>query len=178
MVFRWDRYILTFGLYDQLRIFGGLRELWHDLWSVFDRKEKAEPSRPSAMDEILRPDDESDEPAGLPRVPLSGALALTAMAVITWLLYLRFRPPLTATAAYRQIRHRLGRGGPPIPESTPPLVVREAAASRYPAAAEPAGRVIDFYLRESFGGQSLEDEEREQLKAALVEAEKGMRKAG
>lgn len=178
VVFRWDRYILTFGLYDQLRIFGGLRELWNDLWSVFDRKEKAAPSRPSALEEILRPDDESDEPAGLPRVPLSGALALTAMAVITWLLYLRFRPPLTATSAYRQIRQRLGRGGPPIPESTPPLVVRETAASRYPAAAEPAARVIDFYLRESFGGQDLEDEEREQLKAALVEAEKGMRKAG
>jgi protein-glutamine gamma-glutamyltransferase len=178
MVFRWDRYVLTFGLYDQLRIFGGLRELWHDFWSIFDRKEKAAPSRPSAMEEILRPDDKSGEPAGLPQVPLSGALALTAMAVITWLLYLRFRPRLTATAAYRQIRHRLGRGGAPIPESTPPLVVREEAAARYPAAAEPTARVIDFYLRESFGGLDLEDEEREQLKAALVEAEKRMRKAG
>ena len=178
VVFRWDRYVLTFGLYDQLRIFGGLRELWHDFWSIFDRKEKSEPSRPSAMEEILQPDDAPGESPGMPKVPLSGALALTAMAVITWLLYLRFRPPLTATAAYRQIRQRLGRGGVAIPESTPPLVVREEAASRYPAAAEPTARVIDFYLRESFGGQDLEDEEREQLKAALVEAEKRIRKAG
>lgn len=178
MLFRWDRYVLSFNLYDQLRIFGGLREVWHDFWSIFDRKEKSAPSRPSAMEEILQPDGEPGEPPGLPKVPLSGALALTAMAVITWLLYLRFRPPLTATAAYRQIRHRLGRGGPPIPESTPPLVVQEAAAARYPAAAEPMARVIDFYLRESFGGQDLEDEEREQLKAALVETEKRMRKAG
>lgn len=178
VVFRWDRYILTFGLGDQLRIFGGLRELWQDFWSIFDRKEKPKPSRPSAMEEILQPDDEPGEAPGLPKVPLSGALALTAMAVITWLLYLRFRPPLTATAAYRQIRQRLGRGGAALPESTPPLVVREEAASRYPAAAEPTARVIDFYLRESFGGQDLEDEERQQLKAALVEAEKRMRKAG
>jgi hypothetical protein len=38
--------------------------------------------------------------------------------------------------------------------------------------------VIDFYLRESFGGQALEDEELETLKEALEEAEKRMRKAG
>lgn len=180
VVFRWDRYVLTFGLYDQLRIFGGLRELWHDFWGIFSRREKAaEPGRPPAtLDEILQEDGGPSQAPGLPRVPLSGALALTAMAVITWMLYLRFRPPLTATAAYRQLRHRLGRSGARLPESAPPLAVREEAGARYPAAAAPAARVVDFYLRESFGGQELEDGERQELKAALQEAEKKMRKAG
>jgi len=45
-------------------------------------------------------------------------------------------------------------------------------------AAAPTARVIDFYLRESFGGQALEDEDLEALKEALIEAEKSMRKAG
>jgi hypothetical protein len=59
----------------------------------------------------------------------------------------------------------------------PPLTVRRETEARYPAAAAPAARVIDFYLRESFGGQPLEDEELEALKSALEEAEKRMRKA-
>ncbi|MGH7489171.1 MAG: hypothetical protein ACREMY_26735, partial [bacterium] len=94
-------------------------------------------------------------------------------------LYRRLRPPLNATAAYRRLRRRIGRAtASGLPDSAPPLSVRSEAAARYPAAAEPTARVIDFYLRESFGGQALEDEELEALKAALEEAEKGMRKAG
>jgi hypothetical protein len=38
--------------------------------------------------------------------------------------------------------------------------------------------VIAFYLRESFGGEPLAGEDREALKTALQEAERGMRKAG
>jgi transglutaminase-like putative cysteine protease len=180
LVFRWDRYVLTFGLYDQLRIFGGVRELWHDFLAIFSRKEPAaEPGSPAAtLDEILQEDGEPAQAPGLPQVPLSGALALTAVAVITWILYLRFRPPLTATAAYWQLRHRLSRSGARLPESAPPLAVRHETEARYPAAAVPAARVIDFYLRESFGGEELEDGERQELKAALHEAERKMRKAG
>ena len=46
VLFRWDRYVLTFGLYDQLQIFGSLRELWSDFWSHFKREEKPEKPRP------------------------------------------------------------------------------------------------------------------------------------
>ena len=56
--------------------------------------------------------------------------------------------------------------------------MREQTAARYPEAAEPAARVIAFYLRESFGGQELADDEREVLKASLQEAEREIRKAG
>ena len=53
-------------------------------------------------------------------------------------------------------------------------LVRQEAAARYPAAAEPAARVIDFYLRESFGGQDLEDEEREQVDAEDQRLQRGL----
>jgi hypothetical protein len=181
LIFRWDRYVLTFGLYDQLRIFGSLRELWSDFWAHFNRPEKtgkaAHPT-PSNLD-ALRPG--ALNPGGhrgLPEVPLPLAITMTLLAVVVWMLYLRLRPPLTATAAYRRLRRRLGRGGAMLAESLPPLAVRREAAARYPRAAEPTARVIDFYLRESFGGQALEDEEVEVLKAALSDAEKNMRKAG
>ena len=179
VLFRWDRYILTFGLYDQLRIFGGLREMWSDFWSHFTSFGQAgvaadDPPGVETADPAAPPGSNR----GLPDVPLPVALGLTLLALAVWILYLRLRPPLTATAAYRRLRRRLGRTGVPLPESVPPLTVRREAETRYPAAAEPTARVIDFYLRESFGGQALEDEEVEALKAALAEAEKNMRKAG
>jgi protein-glutamine gamma-glutamyltransferase len=180
VLFRWDRYVLTFGLYDQLRIFGGLRELWSDFWARFKRDEKPAGPHPAAsgLDALAPAKPSPHGHRGLPDVPMPVALGLTLIAAAVWALYLRLKPPLTATAAYRRLRRRLGRGGTSLPDSVPPLAVRREAESRYPAAALPAGRVIDFYLRESFGGQPLEDEEVEVLKAALQEAEKKMRKAG
>jgi uncharacterized membrane protein len=62
-----------------------------------------------------------------------------------------------------------------VPDWVPPQRLHREAGARYPAAAAPMGRVIDFYLRESFGGQALGEEEREALKAALDEAERGVR---
>jgi protein-glutamine gamma-glutamyltransferase len=179
VLFRWDRYVLTFGLYDQLRIFGGLREMWSDFWSLFKREEKPESSSASGL-EALDPAAPA-RPAGgrgMPDVPMLLALGLAVCAAVAWLLYLRLRPPLDATTAYRRLRRRLGRTGAPLADSVPPLRVRQEAEIRYPEAAEPTARVIDFYLRESFGGQPLEDEDLETLKVALEEAEKGMRKAG
>jgi protein-glutamine gamma-glutamyltransferase len=179
--FRWDRYVLTFGLYDQLRIFGSLRDLWSDFWARFKRDDKAGgASRHSAsgLDALGPAKPSPNGHRGLPNVPLPVALGLTLIAAAVWVLYLRLKPPLTATAAYRRLRRRLGRAGASLADSVPPLAVRREAEARYPAAALPTGRVIDFYLRESFGGQPLEDEEIEVLKAALDEAERKMRKAG
>ncbi|HEV2856500.1 MAG TPA: transglutaminaseTgpA domain-containing protein [Thermoanaerobaculia bacterium] len=175
VLFRWDRYVLTFGLYDQLRIFGGLRDLWNDFWSSFRREEKrGTPSSSAGLDSFGSADPGPGRRRGLPDVPLPVALGLTLVATAVWILYLRLRPPLTATAAYRRLRRRIGSS---LPSSVPPLTVRQEAEARYPAAAASAARVIDFYLRESFGGQPLEDEELEALKSALEEAEKKMSKA-
>ncbi|MEA2601860.1 MAG: protein-glutamine gamma-glutamyltransferase [Acidobacteriota bacterium] len=179
VLFRWDRYVLTFGLGDQIQIFSGLRELWNDFWGHFHREDKPEsPHSPSVFETADHGSPAASPRRGLPDVPLSVALGLTLVAAAVWVLYLRLRPPLTATTAYRRLRHRLGRTGKPLAESVPPLEVRREAEARYPQAAEPMARVIDFYLRESFGGQALEDEELEDLKVALEQAEKGMRKAG
>jgi transglutaminase-like putative cysteine protease len=180
VLFRWDRYVLTYGVYDQLRIFGGLRELWTDFWKIFDRGDKASPSPKPAEAETPVPVEQGGSTAGKSPfdVPLPVAVGLTLFAAAVFAAYLRLRPPLTATMAYRRLRHRLGRSGAPIPESVPPLRLGEEAAARYPAAAGPLGCVIDFYLRESFGGEPLREDEREALKLALEEAERGLRKAG
>ena len=177
VLFRWDRYILTFSLYDQLRIFGSLRDVWQNFWKTFQGKDAAAslpmPS-PSLPAEAAAPEPETKR--GLPDVPLPVAIGATLLAAMAYALFLKLRPPLTATAAYRRLRQRLARAGVPVSESLPPLELQGLAAERYPAAAAPAARVIHFYLRESFGGEELEDEDREALKASLEEAEKGVKR--
>ena len=176
VLFRWDRYVLTYGIYDQLRIFGDLRNAWHDFWKIFERDKQAEdapiaPARPPEM-----PVTRTDAPRFTLRdVPWPAVLGIVLLAGVLVFVYLRRRPPLTATAAYRRLRRRLGRSGAPVPDSVPPLRLHREAEARYPAAAAPMGRVIDFYLRESFGGEPLRDEERDALKAALDEAERGFK---
>jgi hypothetical protein len=178
LLFRWDRYVLTFGLYDQLRLFAGLREAWSDLWGRFQRQGKeARPADAPVAGAVpgQQPESASDSP------PLSTATmvwmltGIVLLAAAAWLLVHRLRPPLTATKAYRRLRHRLARAGAPFPESFPPLALSREAAVRYPSAAQPAARVIELYLRESFGGQDLGDEERKALEAALAEAENGLK---
>lgn len=183
VVFRWDRYVLTFGLYDQIRLFSNLREMWSGFWRLFDRKEQGErhPDSPfSGQGTSGRPADATSAPALSPGAAAGLLAALALLAVAAWFLLRRFRQPLTATAAYRRLRHRLGRSGAPLPDSVPPLAVGREAALRHPGAARPTARIIDFYLRESFGGEPLDDEDREVLKDALAEAERSfkMKKAG
>jgi transglutaminase-like putative cysteine protease len=179
VLFRWDRYVLTFGLGDQIQIFGGLRDLWNELWAHLHHEEKPETPRVASGLPAAEPGTSASPLRKLSDFPWPLAAGLLLVVVAVWLLYRRLRPPLNATAAYRRLRRRIGRAsGNGLPDSAPPLSVRSEAAARYPAVAEPAARVIDFYLRESFGGQALEDEELEALKTALEAAEKGMRKAG
>jgi hypothetical protein len=184
VLFRWDRYVLTYGLYDQVRIASAFRDLWHDLFRFLDRH-TAERAEPPTTGKTARTTPADPATALRSRLPGMGAgaaalaiFAVVALGFLAWWLYHLYRTPLTATRAYRHLRRLLGRSGGGLPESAPPLAFRSAAALRYPEAAEPMARVIDFYLRESFGGVLLEDEELEQLKTALAEAERGMRKAG
>jgi len=181
LLFRWDRYVLTYGLYDQMRIVSSLRDLWRDLFGLFEHHETPEPPARHGRGggaELPSAANLDDGPRGMGlRTGLLILAVLLLGALGLWLLRL-YRTPLTATRAYRKLRRRLSHGGPPLPESTPPLVFRSAAAARYPGAALPTAKIVDLYLRESFGGELLEDEELEELKEALGEAERGMRKAG
>jgi len=175
VLFRWDRYVLTYGIYDQLRVFGSLRNAWQDFWKIFERDKQIDEAPIAAA-----PSPAVQAPAAPRRgtplaVPLPLVIGLILLAAAAYAVYLRLRPPLTATAAYRRLRRLLGRSGAPVPDSVPPLRLRREAEARFPAAALPMARVIDFYLRESFGGEPLREDERGALKEALDEAGRGFR---
>jgi hypothetical protein len=51
----------------------------------------------------------------------------------------------------------------------------EAAAASCPAAVEPSRRLVGLYLRESFAGETLSDDEHRTLETALTDAVAALR---
>ncbi|HXU29871.1 MAG TPA: DUF3488 and transglutaminase-like domain-containing protein [Thermoanaerobaculia bacterium] len=178
VLFRWDRYVLTFGVGDQAEILRRLYSAWSSLRHLFS-SEKAD-SANSSNEPVALPAPQQAPAASFSASPLAIAGAvlflLATIALILWLV-LR-RRPLTPAAAYQRLRQRLARGGVPLPGSLPPLAVRQFAKDKYPNAAAPAAKIIDFYVRETYAGEPLQETEQEDLRTALKEAEAGLRKAG
>lgn len=179
LLFRWDRYVLTFGVGDQAEILRRLYFAWSSLRNLFSSEKKAEPSNPTAEPAVL-PTPQQTPAEALTASPLAiaGAVAflLATIALILW--FVLRRKPLTPASAYLRLRQRMARGGPPLPGSLPPLAVRQLATEKYPNAAAPAARIIDFYVRATYAGEPLQETEQEDLRAALKEAEASLRKAG
>jgi transglutaminase-like putative cysteine protease len=180
LIFRWDRYVLTYGIADQARLFATLRQLWSGLWEVFRRNPRPEPAPAPAAAETGPAAVEAPPPS---RRPAAGDLATAALLAVVLaaaavVLARRLRRPLTALRAYRLLRRALEQAGLPVGGSLAPLALRREAADRWPAAAAPAGRVVDFYLRESFGEEPLADAERGELRDALRDATRRLRRAG
>ncbi len=174
--FRWDRYVLTYGFYDQLQAFSRLRSWWLQLQRLWSRPERPAVATPAATpgEEQTAPLPASAEPAagGSWAAAIGVALLLLAAAWILW----RQRSPLTATRAYERLRRRLAQRGLPVGEATAPLALRQRAARRFPEAARPTGEIVELYLRESFAGETLAAEERQRLGAAVRDADQALGK--
>jgi hypothetical protein len=183
--FRWDRYVLTYGFYDQLAFFGEVRGLWSRLVGLFERAGGASPAGTAGAEAAGTAGHGAGagSPAsvlrglrrlrGLLHSPwfLAGAAAALAALAAALLLWRRRRAPLDATFAYRRIRQRLGRAGLRVSPALAPLALQAQAAARFPAAAAATGEVVGLYVRESFGGRELAEAELAQLRAALSQAE-------
>ena len=174
VIFRWDRYILTYGFFDQVGIARRLVSWWSEWWSS---RRSPKPS----SDEQIEATGESQvaESADAPGLELTGyeliPLALVLLGAAWWVW--RHRPAFSAVRAYRQLRSRIERDEMiAVPESTPPLKLAEHIASSKPDASISVRRVIDLYLRESFGGQELTEDERQELRTALRDAVQNLRK--
>jgi len=170
LLFRWDRYVLTFGFYDQLGIARRLAVFWSRLWEGGDREKEQAPrhdvvaAEEESKSHRQRPDF-SWRPDAVQMLPL--ALVVVLGAWWTW----RHRPAFTGTRAYRQLRTRLEKDPRlALTSSVPPLELAARIARQRPVAVASADRLIELYLQESFGGRELSDEERLELKQVLREA--------
>lgn len=167
LVFRWDRYVLTYGLGDQLDLAVGLRSLWRGLWRLWSQR----PERPQAAPPSPRsPEPVGEERAGEPWSPAVLPWLAVVIALSVWVVVLvRGRRRLTATRAYAVLRRRLERADPGLDRSVPPLEVYRRLVGRFPHARLSAARLFDLYLRESFGGRLLDQGELDGVRRALRE---------
>ncbi len=178
--FRWDRYVLTYGLADQLALWSDIRRLWNGWMHIFDRPEK-----PAGMEEPAAAASGLHGPSTLPPTPgwtagrllrapwtAPALLLLLAGGTVAWR---RWHPPLDATRAYSRMRRRLARAGLRISPALPPLALQAQAARRFPAAAAAVAQIVGLYIGESFGGRRLADAEMAALRAALAAAESQVR---
>lgn len=180
LVFQWDRYVLTYGVEDQTdALLGVLRRVW----SLFGRWGGDGEEAPSAAAAAQVPAGSTAAEAAPEESPdwrsrfLTVALLVLA-GVLAALLWRRYREPFTATRAYRELRRRLHRSGLPLSEATAPLALERRAVDRWPAAAEPARRVVHLYLEESFGRRPMSAAEREELQRAVEAARRVLRAEG
>ena len=175
VVFRWDRYVLSYGFFDQVGIARRFGTWWSQLWRSRRSRSDTETEDASAVAETGESgetvSDQIFDITGYELVPL-----FLLLLVAGWWIW-RHRPAFNAIRAYRQLRTRVERDDTiSVPSSTPPLKLADHIAQSSPPASEPARRVIELYLRESFGGQELNEDERLELRGALRDAIQNLRK--
>jgi transglutaminase-like putative cysteine protease len=168
-VFRWDRYVITYGFGDQLRIFLKARELWSSFWEDLKgprRRPRPEPRVVGDEQPEAAPESEPAKPFPVPLLLVG--LGMAASLGVAGLLMARHRRSLTATEAYRRLRSELLRRGLHAGEAVAPLALGAAACSAAPEIAAPAGRIVALYVHESFGGRAISERERNELQQALA----------
>jgi transglutaminase-like putative cysteine protease len=180
LLFRWDRYVLTYGFYDQVDAFMALRDVLQEIWmSVFPGggERKAELEAPAAIER-----DSGEAPArsrAFAPSPFHGLLLLVpALVVAAWLWWRRER--FSATTAYTVLRALLVRGGSeeagPV-DSIAPLEVGRRLADECPSMRREASLIVGLYLEESFGGRDLDAGEIGEVRQALRAARKKWKKS-
>lgn len=167
LVFRWDRYVLTYGFSDQADFFFRFRDLLSRFWARLHRDEPASrESAPATNPEAAAPAQAPEPEAGWSLESLSWLPLVVVLGIVgLWLWRVRRAP--SATEAYARLRREIGRRLAAVESSTPPLEVERQLARHWPEARGDAARVVELYLNESFGGMELEAEESSELEEAM-----------
>lgn len=178
LIFRWDRYVLTFGAADQATIFGRLRDAWSGLRDLLFRRDQgpeveAPSTRPDGLGlEERTADESSDTGIWTGWWAILFAVALGAALWSWWK-----RPRFDAVRAYRLLRRRARRGGLDLPDSIGPLALGDRITRAWPDSADAVEPIVAKYLQESFGGLGLDRQEVSDLRRNLRRAAGSMKKA-
>jgi transglutaminase-like putative cysteine protease len=180
VLFRWDRWVISYDFEDQVGLIGGLRRYWGDLMRDLFGAEK----RPEA--EPLRADVPAADAGGAAAASrdstrarwwLVAAIVVAAAIAAATFWFWRRGPAWSATLAYTRLRLTLRAAGLPVRESTAPLALAELAARRLPTTAGPAARVVDGYLEEAFAERPVSFETAAALRRDLAAVELAVRQA-
>jgi transglutaminase-like putative cysteine protease len=175
--FRWDRYVLSYGLYDQIQVFGQIRDLWQRMLQLLTHARPTPQPTPRPISTPVlagAPVTAGSDPGARRWAPFA-VLGLAGL-LVSWIVWIR-RPALTAMRAYDRVLRVLRRAGLSLPASVGPIAVRDAAIARFPTASAATATVINLYLRVSFGGETLAGPEHEALHRACGEALRELRRS-
>lgn len=182
-LFRWDRYVLTYGFKDQMSVLALARGLWRDFLGLFDGGGDGEETGPAppGPEELLEV--EPATPVAPEEAPWTRAAPVLALAALlaglgAWLAIRRARRLPSGAEAYRRLRRSARRAGLKVRDADPPLGFGAAFARRFPAAARSGRSVVDLYVRESYGAEELDEAQRHRLRDSLGEVTRYLRKAG
>jgi protein-glutamine gamma-glutamyltransferase len=172
VVFAWDRYVISYGVGDQSRVFARLTAFARS-WIERLRGERVEEGPEVAAEN-------PSEPGGAGESTRSRGfrwwLALPFVLLLAALAWLRASAP-SARRAYLRLRRQARMRGVPVDESMPPNVLRTRLAERFPEASAPAGRLVDLYLEEAYAERPLTPAEARELEDLLTRTRRALRKA-
>lgn len=181
LLFRWDRYVLTYGFNDQMQFLAFAYGFWHDLTSFLDDEDGAAVELAADWVEGSAEEGASGSASGperwLPSAGTVGAMAVVAL-LVSLVVLRRARRRLSGADAYRRLRRVAGAAGLPVREADPPLGFARSLAIRFPPAGPAGGEVVGLYVKESFGGEALAEAEAARLQDLLTEAVRVLRKVG
>jgi transglutaminase-like putative cysteine protease len=178
VVFRWDRWVISYDFEDQVGALGAVRAWWSDLMRRLagDSQAVARAAAPGGAHAQAGP--ESPEAGARRRSLLVAALVVAlAGAVLGAWLALRRRAEWTTVRAYGLLRAELAAAGLPVADSLAPLALDRLVARRLPAAAPAASRLVAAYVGEVFAARPLSDAARAALRADLTAVEQAAHEA-
>ncbi|HEX6198629.1 MAG TPA: DUF3488 and transglutaminase-like domain-containing protein, partial [Thermoanaerobaculia bacterium] len=127
VLFRWDRYVLTYGFNDQMEFLGAAHGLWRSFLALLPWSDEDE-GAPGGGEGESWTEGLEEAPAPAPAArrlpwPVLG-LALVLVLAGALVALRRARRPLTGADAYRRLRTSARQAGLPVREADPPLGFR------------------------------------------------------
>jgi hypothetical protein len=168
VVYRFDRYVLTYGSDDQKSYFETIKAWvaaqWHRFWPDEPDADLADSAVPLSTVVPGQPT-EGFALWTSQKVRLGGLLIFALLVTALWLWS---RRSLSIEDAYSRLRSSLEELGFGVDNTTAPLDLRRRLTTEVPAAADPGGRLVDLYVDISYGENDLAGDARKQLRSLLA----------
>lgn len=150
VLFRWDRYVLSFGFEDQMALLDSLRRSIADWLARLRHRDQAAPldTPLPATGEALPPAPGGGATPGLR--PVVAGLFVTALVAVTLLLRARALRQLSPPEAYRRLQQQLGEVG--LGAAVAPLELERLAGLELPGARADIQRIVRDYVAVTFAG--------------------------
>lgn len=172
--FRWDRYVISYDVFDQFALLLRLRSLLRRLerpsrLPFFDPERRAEKGARPDLD-VGPARDTTPMAAG----PLLLFVLVAVVLVLAGAVLLRHRRSRSVQRSYRKLRAVAARHEATLGEATGPLTLRRWIERHLPQVAGPSRSLIDLYLADSWQGRRLRNAELLAARRHLRQVKRGL----